>query len=439
MITAGIIREIGINKGNFIGNAYKVELNIFQIPGDDNKSNYTYVANCSTIPGLYDSYAIGDVVYVGFLNNNKSLPIILGKIYQGLDNKSNGKLNLKGLSVTGHTELSKNTFIGNISFSDIQSTVQQNALLQEKITDLENKITNIAPSEVDLSNYVEKDDNEILTTEDITINTDVGGLPSGTTINTGTSITDLIKLLGVKTYYPTFISPTLSLTINVANGVEAGYTSNATLTATFNKGEIKGALVAGVWNANTKQNDRAGDLDTYVINGVDTGGANTKTLTNNVIEEGANVYNAKVLFTTGPQPLDSDGNNYETPLAAGNISTSKTIYGYRKLFYGLSSQATNSAEVRTLSSSILNPTNGTIFTINITQGTNKVVFAYPATLRDVTEVKYVEGLNADVKSAFIKTTVSVEGVNGYSAINYKVYTYTPVNPFDSSVTYEVKI
>ncbi|MDD3932568.1 MAG: hypothetical protein PHP55_01795, partial [Methanoculleus sp.] len=229
---------------------------------------------------------------------------------------------------------------------------------------------------VDLSNYVEKDDNEILTTEDITINTDVGGLPSGTTINTGTSITELIRLLGRKTYYPTFISPTLSLAINVANSVEAGYTSNATLTATFNKGEIKGDLVEGVWNANTKQNDRAGDIDTYEINGVDNGGVNTKTLTDNVIEEGANVYNAKVYFTTGSQPLDSDGNNYETPLAAGNISTSKTIYGYRKLFYGLSSQATNSAEVRALSNSLLNPANGTTFTINITSGASKVVFAY---------------------------------------------------------------
>jgi len=290
-----------------------------------------------------------------------------------------------------------------------------------------------------LGDYVEKDDNEILTTEDITINTDVGGLPSGTTINTGTSITELIQLIGIKTYYPTFIAPSLTLTIDVNNSVEAGYTSNATLTATFNKGEIKGALVEGVWNANTKQNDRAGDVDTYVINGVDTAGVNTKILTNNVIEEGANVYNAKVNFTTGPQPLDSDGNNYETPLAPGTILTSKTIYGYRKLFYGLSSQATNSAEVRALSNSLLNPTNGTTFTINITSGASKVVFAYPATLQDVTEVIYKEGLNADVKGVFTKTTVSVKGANGYTATDYKVYTYTPINPFDSAVTYEVKI
>lgn len=72
MITPGIIREIGVNKGNFIGNAYRVELNIFQMPGDNDKNNYTYIANCSSTGGMYDSYEVGDVVYVGFLNNNKS-------------------------------------------------------------------------------------------------------------------------------------------------------------------------------------------------------------------------------------------------------------------------------------------------------------------------------------------------------------------------------
>ena len=52
MITAGIIREIGINKGSFVGNGYRVELNIFQMPGDNNKENYTYLAICSTVGGI---------------------------------------------------------------------------------------------------------------------------------------------------------------------------------------------------------------------------------------------------------------------------------------------------------------------------------------------------------------------------------------------------
>jgi len=118
MITTGIIKEIAVNKGNFVGNAYRVELNIFQTPGDDNKNNYTYIANCSTMSGFYDSYEVGDKVFVGFLNNNKSLPVIIGKIYQGLKDESRSFANINSLKVRDRAELPKNTNIGGIDFSD---------------------------------------------------------------------------------------------------------------------------------------------------------------------------------------------------------------------------------------------------------------------------------------------------------------------------------
>lgn len=136
MITTGIIREIGINKGSFTSNAYKVELNIFQIPGDFNKNNYTYISNCCTIPGAYDSYVIGDVVYVGFLNNNKSFPIILGKIYQGLEDKSGSKFNLNSLNVTGDTKLSKKTKIGDINYEDLKKLIAELELIKDTLDNL---------------------------------------------------------------------------------------------------------------------------------------------------------------------------------------------------------------------------------------------------------------------------------------------------------------
>lgn len=46
--------------------------------------------------------------------------------------------------------------------------------------------------------------------------------------------------------------------------------------------------------------------------------------------------------------------------------------------------------------------------------------AYPATLRDVSSVQDVNGMNAEVKTAFTKTVVSVEGANGYQAIDYNM-------------------
>lgn len=133
MITTGIIREVAVNKGNFIGNAYKVELNIFQIPGDNDKKNYTYTANCAVPGGVYDSFNVGDKVFVGFLNNNKSLPLILGKIYQGVKDEARSIANLNALKVKSKAELPKNTTIGNIDFSDKEYFFDNvNEVIQDK-------------------------------------------------------------------------------------------------------------------------------------------------------------------------------------------------------------------------------------------------------------------------------------------------------------------
>ena len=83
--------------------------------------------------------------------------------------------------------------------------------------------------------------------------------------------------------------------------------------------------------------------------------------------------------------------------------------------------------------------NGNSFSITIPVNATRVIFAYPATLRDVTSVKDVNGLNAEIKSAFTKSTVSVEGANGYTAINYKVYTTDYAQPNDKANTYTVTI
>ena len=48
-------------------------------------------------------------------------------------------------------------------------------------------------------------------------------------------------------------------------------------------------------------------------------------------------------------------------------------------------------------------------------------------------------MNAEIKSAFTKSTVSVEGANGYTAISYKVYTTDYAQPNDKANTYTVTI
>ena len=64
----------------------------------------------------------------------------------------------------------------------------------------------------------------------------------------------------------------------------------------------------------------------------------------------------------------------------------------------------------------------------------RVVFAYPATLRDVTSVSDVNGLGAEVKTAFTKSVVSVEGANNYNATDYKVYVMDMAKANDTANT-----
>ena len=83
--------------------------------------------------------------------------------------------------------------------------------------------------------------------------------------------------------------------------------------------------------------------------------------------------------------------------------------------------------------------NGNTFTVNIPVNAQVVLIAYPATLRDVTSIKDVNGLNADITSAFTKSAVNVEGAAGYTAISYKVYRLDFAKPNDAANKYTVTI
>ena len=277
------------------------------------------------------------------------------------------------------------------------------------------------------------------TTNNITTNIAAGGIASGSTINAGTTLQQFITNLLVTTYYPTFTGPSVSVSTNLNTYVEAG-TPGITLTVTLNQGSIDGKLVSGVWQSGTRQNYRSGAATGYTINGTNNGLVNTLSPTV-TIADGANTFNGSVTYANGPQPTDSAGNNYSTPLAGSTASSSATVYGVRLLFYGTTTTAvTDSTSVRGLANSSLGPSNGTTFTITIPINAAYVVFAYPATLRDVTSVIYVEGLNADVKGAFTKATFNVNGYNNtYTAASYKVFTYKPAAPFSSTATYNVTI
>ena len=148
-------------------------------------------------------------------------------------------------------------------------------------------------------------------------------------------------------------------------------------------------------------------------------------------------------YDAGTVPVTALGANYPAgQIKAGSKSASKgTITGYRNGFYGTFDDLTelNSANIRTLTKSNRAVTAGTVWNISIPVGARRVAFAYPASLREVSSVKDVNGLNAEIKSAFTMLTVSVLGANDYSGIDYRVYYTDYANANDKQNTYTVTI
>ena len=267
---------------------------------------------------------------------------------------------------------------------------------------------------------------------------DVGAIQAGDVVSQGTTLTGFVRRLLEKTFYPTFVAPSASLSASIGTSVEAGTITDLTLTANLNRGIIRGTTVEDLWQSIVAQAPRAGAMVSATIESQMTAGS--LTLPAHQIVEGANLFSAQVYHDIGPQPVDSDGQPYNSPLPAGSLAASRTINGYRRLFYGCpSANPSDGGAVRALTNSILNPSAGTTFSIAIPAGATYVAFAYPGTLPTVSSVKYVEGMNAEVKNAFDETSLSVAGANGYNPISYRVYVFVPAEPFPDPVTYAVTL
>ena len=263
---------------------------------------------------------------------------------------------------------------------------------------------------------------------DLTVNIgggSVGGIDDGQFFPEGTTFDSMWRTLLTKVVHPIYTQPNTSISSNVStSGIEIGTIINPTFDITFNKND------AGVELSRVLKRD-----------GVEIATATPFTDTNIQVTEVGKTYIGTVTYAQGTCKNNNLGlEDCLGRIEAGSKNTSNIVYiGYRKAFWGFDNVPTTSAQVRGFSNSLLNPQNGSTFTINIPVGTSKVIFAYPANLRDVSSVKYIELASSEVKGNFTKTTVSVAGANGYSPINYKVYTYVPVEPYSIANTYNVTI
>ena len=137
MITKGIIEEITTPY------SVKVRLPIFDRLQDSKNATPTSSLNdaiiCS-LPNSNNHLTLGDIVIVGFEDNDMSKPIILGHLYKETLSETKIDLDLRKLSTDSTTKLYEQTYIGNITPQEIKQLKGAKDNLQKQIDLLKDEI-----------------------------------------------------------------------------------------------------------------------------------------------------------------------------------------------------------------------------------------------------------------------------------------------------------
>lgn len=255
--------------------------------------------------------------------------------------------------------------------------------------------------------------------DDIATVNALGGIPAGTTVAQlkNKTFSQLFDELIFPTVNPTFEAPTASLSLKSTSTTpiiqEVGTTgASVPVVASFNTGYNPGAIkIAGV-----KKQNRGGDLQSdesfIYINNTPT----NKTFPTE-IPEGIISYKYRAAYAQGPQPLDSKGNNYQTPLPAGTVDSDAVIISG---VYPYFTNKDNNNAFAKLALTIYNNLSAVKFKA---EGPNKHAFKIPAKYT-LTKVELLNTLSGKYENygidKFTKTTENIE-VQG-KQVSYAVYT-----------------
>lgn len=255
--------------------------------------------------------------------------------------------------------------------------------------------------------------------DDIATVNALGGIPAGTTVAQlkNKTFSQLFDELIFPTVNPTFEGPTASLSFKSTSTTpvlqEVGTTgASVPVAASFNTGYNPGAIrIAGV-----KKQNRGGDLkanESFIY--INNAPANKTFPTE--IPEGTITYRYRAAYAQGPQPLDSKGNNYQTPLPAGTIDSSTiTINGVYPYF----ANKDNNRAFDKLTLTLYTNLSAVKF---VAEGPNKHTFKIPAKYT-LTKVELLNTLSGKYENYGIdKFTKTTENINVQGKqVSYAVYT-----------------
>lgn len=309
------------------------------------------------------------------------------------------------------------------------------------------------------------DAEKVILRENITLAggyTQVGNLTksqNGTAVfsTKGKSVADVLTEIFSKRLQPTITAqPSIgTFTLTGAGAVEAGtkVAAAAYSAATLNAGSYQYGPATGVVATNFKVERITNAATTQVASvaaasltaGSDNNGGAGFIIGDAGGDNAVSSLKYRVTATHGAGVTAKDNlgaaSSPAVSIAAGSKTKDTAAYTpFRNVFYGAAAgkPALDSAAIRALGKTGKAYAAGTL-TINVPAGTQRVAIACIATAKGVTKVINETAMNADVTSTFVKSTVPVEGANGYAAKDYNVWIFEPAVAYGNAAVLKVTL
>lgn len=274
---------------------------------------------------------------------------------------------------------------------------------------------------------------------DISITKDIGYLKKGSTIDAGTTLDDFLTQLLVA-----YITPVInSLSLSPSGPVEVGETVSLTkLTYKFSDDHTvyKKYLKPGTVKFYTGTSVVAANEITSkgtVSSGGDTAVNQTGTFAFTTAESITKASNTSQSYCVSCDYEKEDGSN-------GTVSKSGSISWQYAYFYAVSESGVIPTDVRADGTKVLNPALNKKVNLNA-DGRHKIVWcAYPKSVHGATadqtasSIIALDSMNAEVKTAFTYTDVTVTLANG-DTVDYTLAYLMPDGGFTQQARYEFYI
>ena len=245
---------------------------------------------------------------------------------------------------------------------------------------------------------------------DLKASKDVGGVKRGDIFVAGTSFETLFRAILDPVLYPTFTDPSAKLTANPSNNIiEDGGSLSVTFTCAFDRGSIDPTYGTS--------GHRSGVAAGYKLNSGTAQSGNSWTQT--IIGSGPKSFTATVNYASGEQPKDSEGNNYDKPLAAGSVDSNTINYEFVNAIWANTGNITTIAKLN-----LVSKTTG-VYTFEFPTQTvlNPEQFDIPAdwTITSIKAYNELSGKYEDCSNEFTKTITTHKNAANTS-VNYNRYT-----------------